>query len=122
MAAVSEPWPPAFMRTAPPTEPGTPTAHSRPRSPAAAVRRARTGRLTAAAGHHLVAVDGDGLEPRSEGDGQAGEAGVGHEEVGAATDHQDGDAGAGAPVGAGHGHQLLLVGRLGHEGGRPPTR
>ena len=46
-AATSEPWPPAFMRTAPPIEPGTPTAHSRPRSPAAAVVRARTGRLTA---------------------------------------------------------------------------
>ena len=31
--AVSSPWPPAFMRTAPPTEPGTPTAHSSPREP-----------------------------------------------------------------------------------------
>ena len=30
---MSEPCPPAFMRTAPPTEPGTPTAHSNPRQP-----------------------------------------------------------------------------------------
>ena len=37
---MSEPCPPAFMRTAPPIEPGTPTAHSKPVSPAAAVRRA----------------------------------------------------------------------------------
>ena len=44
---MSEPWPPAFMRTAPPTDPGTPTAHSRPMRPAATDRRARTGRLTA---------------------------------------------------------------------------
>ena len=43
---MSEPWPPAFIRTAPPTEPGTPTAHSSPWRPAAAVRRASTGRLT----------------------------------------------------------------------------
>ena len=47
VCATSPPWPPAFMRTAPPTEPGTPTAHSRPVSPAAALRRASTGRLTA---------------------------------------------------------------------------
>ena len=45
VAAMSEPCPPAFMRTAPPIEPGTPTAHSNPVSPAAAVRRATTGRL-----------------------------------------------------------------------------
>ena len=43
---MSEPWPPAFIRTAPPTEPGTPTAHSNPVSPAAAVRRASTGSAT----------------------------------------------------------------------------
>ena len=47
---MSEPCPPAFIRTAPPTEPGTPTAHSNPVSPAAAVRRASTGSATAAAG------------------------------------------------------------------------
>ena len=29
-AAMSEPWPPAFIRTAPPIDPGTPTAHSKP--------------------------------------------------------------------------------------------
>ena len=42
-AAMSEPWPPAFIRTAPPTEPGTPTAHSKPVSPAATLWRATTG-------------------------------------------------------------------------------
>ncbi len=45
---MSEPWPPAFMRTAPPTEPGTPTAHESPDHPASATRRARTGRDRAA--------------------------------------------------------------------------
>ena len=40
---MSAPWPPAFMRTAPPTDPGTPTAHSSPLSPASTVRRASTG-------------------------------------------------------------------------------
>ena len=41
---MSDPCPPAFIRTAPPSEPGTPTAHSKPRHPAAARRRATTGR------------------------------------------------------------------------------
>ena len=45
---MSEPWPPAFMRTAPPTEPGTPTAHESPDQPASATRRASTGRARAA--------------------------------------------------------------------------
>ena len=44
---MSDPWPPAFMRTAPPTEPGTPTAHSNPVSPASTVRRATTGSAAA---------------------------------------------------------------------------
>ena len=44
---MSEPWPPAFMNTAPPIDPGTPTAHSKPVRAAAAVRRATTGRLAA---------------------------------------------------------------------------
>jgi hypothetical protein len=46
-ASMSEPWPPAFIRTAPPTEPGMPTIHSRPVSPRAAVRRPSTGSSTA---------------------------------------------------------------------------
>ena len=45
---MSLPWPPAFIRTAPPMLPGTPTAHSNPVSPNAAVRRASTGSATAA--------------------------------------------------------------------------
>ena len=46
-AAMSDPCPPAFIRTAPPIEPGTPTAHSKPDRPACTVRRATTGRLAA---------------------------------------------------------------------------
>ena len=38
---MSLPWPPAFMRTAPPIEPGTPTAHSKPTRPAADACAAR---------------------------------------------------------------------------------
>ena len=45
---MSEPCPPAFMRTAPPTDPGTPTAHDSPDHPPSATRRASTGRATAA--------------------------------------------------------------------------
>jgi hypothetical protein len=44
---MSEPCPPAFIRTPPPTDPGTPTAHSKPARPAATVRRASTGSATA---------------------------------------------------------------------------
>ena len=43
---MSEPWPPAFIRTAPPIDPGTPTAHSKPVRPRAAHCRARTGNGT----------------------------------------------------------------------------
>ena len=46
--AMSDPCPPAFMRTAPPTDPGTPTAHDSPDQPASATRRARTGSARAA--------------------------------------------------------------------------
>ena len=42
-AIMSEPCPPAFIRTAPPIEPGTPTAHSKPRRPAATLCLAITG-------------------------------------------------------------------------------
>ena len=95
-AAMSEPWPPAFIRTAPPIEPGTPTAHSNPVSPAAAVRRASTGSATPPPAVH------DGGSPRSgrtvrqidvaaelgDGDGDAGEARVGDEQVRAAPDDE----------------------------------
>ena len=60
------PWPPAFILSAPPTEPGTPTAHSRPTSPAAALRRATRGRAAAAPGPHRGAAD---LDPRQPGPG-----------------------------------------------------
>ena len=58
-AAMSEPCPPAFIRTAPPIEPGTPTAHSKPVSPAAAVRRASTGSGTPPPARRRRAVDVD---------------------------------------------------------------
>ena len=45
---MSAPCPPAFMRTAPPIEPGTPTAHSNPVNPQDTVRRATTGSDAAA--------------------------------------------------------------------------
>ena len=44
--AISDPCPPAFILIAPPIVPGTPTAHSKPRKPTAAVRRAKTGKAT----------------------------------------------------------------------------
>ena len=61
IAAMSEPCPPAFMRTAPPIDPGTPTAHSNPVSPAAAVLRATTGSAEPAEAvtHRAAAVDVD---------------------------------------------------------------
>ena len=93
---MSEPWPPAFIRTAPPTEPGTPTAHSNPVSPAAAVRRASTGSATpppavtdrrraslAGSGHDLELADELG-----DGDRDAGEAVVGHQQVRPTADDQ----------------------------------
>ncbi len=110
VAAVSEPWPPAFMRMAPPTEPGTPTAHSRPRRPAAAVRRASTGRLTAAPADHVGPLDLDGLEAGAQGHGQTGKAAVGHQEVRAPPHDEDGDPGARPP------------GRRGPRPAAPPRR
>ena len=76
VAAMSEPWPPAFMRTAPPTEPGTPTAHSKPVSPAAACAGRRPGRLAGAAGRatRRCRRRRSSAKPLAEHDGQAGEA------------------------------------------------
>ena len=91
MATVSDPWPPAFMRTAPPTVPGTPTAHSRPVRPADAVRRASVGQGQGRPGAHLTGpVEMSSVsKPAPERDGQTGEAGVGHQQVGAVAHHQD---------------------------------
>ena len=89
---MSAPWPPAFMRTAPPIEPGTPTAHSKPVSPAATVRRATTGSALAPPARTARAVDVDLGEAIAQHDGQAGEAAVGHEQVRALADDQNGHA------------------------------
>ena len=47
LAFISEPWPPAFILTAPPTVPGTPTAHSNPVRPFEEVDLATTGSFAA---------------------------------------------------------------------------
>ena len=90
---MSEPCPPAFMRTPPPTEPGTPTAHSNPVRPAATVRRASTGSATAAPA--LTTIDASAPRCRStrcrstgDQDRDAGEPLVGDQQVRAAADHQ----------------------------------
>ena len=80
-AAMSDPWPPAFMRTAPPIDPGTPTAHSKPVRPAATDWRATTGRRGRAPGPHDGAVDLDGGERLAEDHGDAGEPTIGHQQV-----------------------------------------
>lgn len=89
---MSDPWPPTFMRTAPPMLPGTPTAHSNPVRPTATVRRATTGRL-AAPGHDGGPVDVDLGERLTQLHCNAGEPGVGDEEIGAVADHQRRHAG-----------------------------
>ena len=88
------------MRTAPPIEPGTPTAHSKPVSPAAAVRRASTGRATAEpAVRPRLRVDLDAVGPFGEADRHTGETGVGDQQVGAAADDQHGKLVPGDDVG-----------------------
>ena len=95
-SSVCAPWPPAFMRTAPPTEPGMPTKNSSPATPAAAVRRASTGRATAPPARTCGATelastdrtDVELLELTREHDRDAGEAVVGDEQVRTAADHE----------------------------------
>ena len=64
---MSDPCPPAFIRTAPPIEPGTPTAHSNPVRPAAAVRRASTGSATAEPAVHIDSRQLDAVGPAPQG-------------------------------------------------------
>ena len=96
---MSDPWPPAFMRTAPPTDPGTPTAHDRP-GPAGighpagqdrAAPVAAPARTTAAAAATLGRPSRQ-LEPgetAAEMEHDPVEARVGHQQVGAAPDDED---------------------------------
>ena len=92
---MSEPWPPAFIRTAPPTEPGTPTAHSNPVSAGGGRAPGEHGQGHAAAGRRRrragrrppTSIAGAG---RRRDDGDAGEARVGDEQVGAAADDEHG--------------------------------
>ena len=115
---MSEPWPPAFIRTAPPIEPGTPTAHSKPVSPALTLARATRGRKAAAPAVTAVPVDVDPGERVAQQHGHAGEPGVGHQQVGPLPHHQHVDAGGGD--GRGHPGQVLGVAGLHEQRGRPP--
>ena len=119
---MSEPWPPAFIRTAPPTDPGTPTAHSKPVRPASTVWRASTGRATAApAVTPGGGLDGDGPEPVGvDHDGHAGEAGVGHQQVRAPPDDQHLEAGGGHRLG--HRRQVAGSRAITPRAAGPPTR
>ena len=137
---MSEPCPPAFMRTAPPTDPGTPTAHESPDHPASATRRASTGRDNAApartAGRGSAwacpcSTDaGSGrsspAKPEPRCSDQPLEPVVGHQQVRPAPDHEDGDriarrCASGSHLTAGRPDGLEILGsfHLGEEGGRP---
>ena len=99
-AAMSEPCPPAFMPTAPPTDPGTPTAQDRPTIP-----HRRHGGPTQGAPEPPPADHGPSLV-RRHARGRSGkvetreagaelhddtvEPGVGHEEVGTPAEHEQG--------------------------------
>ena len=89
---MSEPWPPAFIRTAPPTEPGTPTAHSKPVRPGLDGLAGDDRQQGGAAGGDLGAGDVDAGEGVAEADGEPGEAGIGDEQVRAVADDEDVDA------------------------------
>ena len=120
-AARSAPWPPAFMRTAPPIEPGTPTAHSKPVRPAATRAPGDDRQGGGAAGDDVGAVDLDPGEALAQGDGQAGEAGVGHEEVRALADDEDRDAGGACDRRRG-GPEVGRSSASRNKARRPPTR
>ena len=92
-SAVSRPWPPAFMRTAPPTLPGMPDEELEAGEPGGGrAPRASTGSGTAAArsyGRHRAArCEVDTLEVTLEDDRDPGEATIGHEQVRAPPDHE----------------------------------
>ena len=79
---MSEPCPPAFMRTAPPIEPGTPTAHSNPVQPGGRGATGDDGQARRAAGaRRCTPSTSIGGERRAQLHGDAGEARVGHEQV-----------------------------------------
>ncbi len=89
---MSDPWPPAFMRTAPPTDPGTPTAHDNPDHPASATRRARTGNASAAPAAHdsgrFASLGAPSVDRRQHQRGEA-VAEVHHDPVEPRIRHQD---------------------------------
>ena len=90
---MSAPCPPAFMRTAPPIEPGTPTAHSKPVSPAAALSAGDDREAGRAAGPNRRAVDLHDGEALTEQDHDPVEPVVGDEQIGAPADDQHGHVG-----------------------------
>ena len=121
LAAMSEPCPPAFMRTAPPIDPGTPTAHSNPVRPALAVRRATTGSRAAAPARTGGPVDLDRAERRAEVDGEPGESCVGHQQVRpVADDEQSMPVSPPSPGRGGPGQRRSSTSRDSAAG--PPTR
>ena len=92
-SAVSRPWPPAFIRTAPPTLPGIPTKNSRPlpaRGRAAAredrERHRRRPRCTTPG----PASRSTRFEVADEHDREPGESAIGHEQVRSASDEEQG--------------------------------
>ena len=95
---MSEPWPPAFIAGRRPPSPGPPRAHSRPCSPAAAAAPGHDGQLGARSGPHAWSPSiSTPVEPGPRTDDEAGEAGVGHEQVRAlAEDQQRHTSGVGA--------------------------
>ena len=123
-SAICDPWPPAFIFTAPPIDPGMPTAHSKPVRLSAAVSRASGCSPTRASCLNGLSgpVDLDRLELTPEGDDEPGEPCVGHQHVRSPPDHEhrEGSAHGGESVMAGG--QPLLVAGQNEIAARPPTR
>jgi hypothetical protein len=89
---MSAPWAPAFIRTAPPIVPGTEQAQANPR--VAGVRDPHRQRRQGlgGTGAHQRAIEPQPPVAPAEEDGDPGPTRVGHQQVGAATDHGPGQS------------------------------